>query len=242
MDFRTASGIPSKLQYLDVRGNQFSTPSSLPASLANLTELVEVVGFEQTVFEYLPPYKCKELACRPTYETLWQLQDEKNADGLDAWLCGGLSRDLSTMPFFGAKKLEKFWWDMNDLTATPEFFIKAVAAWPNLRTLDLYDNRIRVSILDLQPLKKLAQLRQLLIQRNFLYGTIDASFFLDWPGEWTIFNVALNWELEGCIPPKAIPRWLEFFYAGTKIKVDPSCGSGHPVDNPRGRGGAHLDL
>jgi len=212
--------------------------SSLPASLANLTGLVEVVGFEQTVYEYAPPYKCKELACRPTYETLWQ--DEKNADGLDAWLCGGLSRDLSTMPFFGARKLEKFWWDMNELTATPEFFIKAVAAWPSLRTLDLYDNRIRVSILDLLPLKNLSHLRQLLIQRNFLYGTIDAAFFLDWPLEWTTFNIALNWELEGCIPPKAIPRWLEFSYAGTKIKVDPSCGSA--PSHSSGGGKVRLDL
>ena len=211
------------LQYLDLRGNRFTT--SLPSSLGNLKELVEVIGFEQNVYEYAPPFHCRSLQCRPTYETLFQESGEK---GENTWICGGLSQDLSTMPFFGARKLEKFWWDMNDLTATPEFFIKAVASWPSLRTLDLYDNRIRVSILALEPLKKLRHLRQVLIQRNFLHGTLDAAFFTDWPEQWTVLNIALNGELGGCLSPKSIPRWLELFHAGSRVRVDESCGSQGP--------------
>ena len=121
------------------------------------------------------------------------------------------------------KKLEKFWVDMNNLTISPHFFDKIVQGWPQLRTLDLYDNNIHLDVSNVMKLKRLPLLHLVQLQNNRLFGRVDSSFFEDWPRNLRQLNLNLNSELQGCIHPRLIPSWLRLFVSGTQIKISYDC-------------------
>ena len=92
-----------------------------------------------------------------------------------------------------------------------------------MRCADLYDNHIRVNINNLKKLKRLKQLHQVLLMRNFLFGTLDDDFFHGWPRAWTYLNVALNRNVKGCIRPSQMPNWLTFSTGATGIIISEGC-------------------
>ena len=114
-----------------------------------------------------------------------------------AWKCDPWTAVVDDLPIFRAKKLEKLWVDMNNLTITEGFFDKVVEAWPEMRTLDLYDNNVHVNVANVVKLKKLPNMQQLLLQNNRVYGTMDSNFFEGWQESWRNLNLVLNRDLQG---------------------------------------------
>lgn len=211
------------LTHLDVRGNHFGHAplgTAFPASMANLVNLVEFIGFEQGTATYqgLSSWCTKRKDCVPTFETLGGGDDESQA-----WKCRPLRGHLDDLPFFGLRKLEKFWFDMNSLELRPHFFEKAVRSWPSLRSLDLYDNNITCEVDDIAHLKALPQMQQLLMQGNRVHGKLRGAFFRDWPETWSKLDLSMNPRLEGCLHPGDLPAPLVFKYAGTRVVVSRAC-------------------
>jgi len=209
-----------ELRHLDVQGNQLSTADAFPASLSKLTNLVELIGFEQGVSSYQgPDSNCiHEQCCVPTFETLAASQGHEEWPS-GSWKCRPLTAELDALPFFAFRRLEKFWMDMNNLTLTPGFFERAATAWPSLRSLDLYDNAITVDIIHVFKLKALPQMMQLLLHGNRIYGTLRGNNFLRWPESWSKLDLSMNPRLEGCLHPDDLPPQLALKYFGTRVTV-----------------------
>jgi hypothetical protein len=85
------------------------------------------------------------------------------------------------------------------------------------------DNNIQMDVHSLLELKRLANIHQVLIQNNDLYGVINASFFHDWPQSWRVLNLGLNRRVSGCLHFHEIPAWVEFVYGGTGLRVSTAC-------------------
>jgi len=229
------------LTHLDVRGNHFGhgpLAGVFPASMAKLVNLVEFVGFEQGRMEYTGPSSPCTIGttCVPTFETLASATevDDPSAN----WKCQPLRAHLNDLPFFSFGRLEKFWWDMNELQLRPGFFAKAARSWPSLRSLDLYDNNITCDVREIAALKRLPQMQQLLLQGNRVYGELRSSFFKDWPATWSLMDLSMNPELEGCLHPEDLPKPLFFKYFGTRVTVSHFCEhEGEPEEEEEGEEG-----
>ena len=98
--------------------------------------------------------------------------------------------DLS-QPFWKWKKLEKFWVDANFYHGSVPAEISTL--WPQLRTLDLYNNELSGVIPE--SLGKLTQLTQIQLQDNHLSGTLPPAV-LNLP-HLKVLRVAVNAELKG---------------------------------------------
>jgi hypothetical protein len=215
-------GRSTDLLRIDVRGGQFGTAKTkvgvdpIPAALSSLKNLVIFVAFEMNKFKCPPPdhqarsRKAGTGPCQPTY--LWK---GMIATPEPPWQCpfaGWRPKfDDMTQPWWSWTSIEKFWVDAN-------FFHGSIPSeiadrWPNLRTLDLYDNDLTGVIP--KEIGQLSQLHQLLLQDNRFSGNIPFNEILKLPKLMSM-NVGTNPELHGCIVKKQLfdhpSLQLEDFY------------------------------
>jgi len=220
-----------QLRYLDLRANRFQSPEALPLTMNKLVNLGQIIGFMQNEQRYNPVedsredgYSCrKKTDCKPIYETVTTFDGEPRDD----WVCGAMKGHLDEFPMYKLSKMEKFWWDMNNLTVTAAYFDHIVTSFPKLRTLDLYDNDIFIDVKHVKKLKRLTQLHQVQLQSNNIYGIIDPSFFDHWPEKWIRLDLNLNRKLRGCLDLEDIPQSIQWpVFAGTQVVITRGGGYG----------------
>eukprot|EP00928_Gymnodinium_smaydae_P027165 TRINITY_DN21090_c0_g1_i1.p1 TRINITY_DN21090_c0_g1~~TRINITY_DN21090_c0_g1_i1.p1 ORF type:complete len:378 (+),score=28.99 TRINITY_DN21090_c0_g1_i1:370-1503(+) len=207
-------GMLSELLALDVRNGYLQ---KLPQELEQLSKLVEFVAFEQSHIELDEGECLEDMTCVPSFESMLD-PDEPGKYRCNA----GWSQDLTALPVFKWRHLEKFWVDANSLWASPGFFAQMAESWPNLRTLDLYDNNIRSDASELVALMRLPLLHQVLLQSNQLVGTFPGEVVASASALITMF-LSFNKDLHGCIPPMKGSKFPAVIAAGTQIRVSGEC-------------------
>lgn len=231
----------TELRALEVSGNRFGRglehpEAAIPAELGKLRNLVEFSAWGQGLVSVKDSRRCPEDdSCELDYESsieFAQLQEglgdtEENTGPKpppigERYKCAGLSWDarLEDMhPIFNWTSLQKFWLDGSRATASDAFFAKAAEAWPNLRTLDLYDNHIQVDASALAAFAQHPHLHQLMLGRNDVRGKLPPELFhIGKP--WRLLQLSLNSKLEGCAPDdlKHVVRLV-----GTKVRFRAGC-------------------
>eukprot|EP00933_Yihiella_yeosuensis_P033776 TRINITY_DN27414_c0_g1_i1.p1 TRINITY_DN27414_c0_g1~~TRINITY_DN27414_c0_g1_i1.p1 ORF type:complete len:571 (-),score=83.73 TRINITY_DN27414_c0_g1_i1:200-1870(-) len=233
-----AKGLPScfgslsELLALDLRGGSLGDleppAKPLPEELNNLTKMVDFIAFEQGHIEVgntdsdNNELKCPAPTCEPSYQTVVDYQHEakyrcKSPGHPKPW-----SEDLNTLPVFKWNLLEKFWVDANHLWASDGYLRRAAAAWPRMRTIDLYDNKIKLDAAELGAFSNHKLLFQFQLQYNQMYGRLPRSVF-NGTSPLATYHMQLNSELEGCFSKKYDKAVGSLYYVGTKIKVGEQC-------------------
>lgn len=208
-------GSLTELLGLDLRNGLLT---GLPEELGNLSKLVEFIAFEQSHEEFEEDSCPGDSSCKPSYQSII------DPDGSGKYRCTSSSQswsqDLSLMPIFKWHNLEKFWVDANALQASPGFLQKAAMAWPNLRTLDLYDNDLSLDVGELSAFAHHPLLHQVQLQRNNLHGVLPDAI-LNSSSLVTLF-LSLNPRVQGCISSERAKR-IAVMRADTGIRLADSC-------------------
>lgn len=172
----------TKLLHLDIRGLWLTQP--LPQSLSSLTQLRTFVAFGQREHHCAEEGCIASIANRVQYET-----------PMIYWCpAGGWNVPLESIMFPEWSKIEKFWVDQNFLHGSiPEWLPDK---WRNLRSLDLYSNRITGTVPE--RLVGMPTLFQLQLHDNSLNGTAPHVGHLS--SSLKFLDVSLNPALHGCWP------------------------------------------
>ena len=158
--------------------------------------------------------------CRPIY--LWRRMLKT---GQHPWTCSGRWTpqfdDLSENPWWSWSKLERFWLDANWMRGSIPSQI--AEKWPNLRSLDLYDNEL---VGNLPPqLGLLTNLQKLQLHANQFSGIVPFRALFALP-ELTTLSVHDNAGLAGCISTAdVLNATLDSLRVtqGTSIKIADRC-------------------
>eukprot|EP00930_Biecheleria_cincta_P019968 TRINITY_DN15109_c0_g1_i1.p1 TRINITY_DN15109_c0_g1~~TRINITY_DN15109_c0_g1_i1.p1 ORF type:complete len:341 (-),score=47.71 TRINITY_DN15109_c0_g1_i1:237-1106(-) len=212
---RSLGGLPAclakltELRYLDAARNKFGTElkapeDAIPVQLSALTRLVEFSAWGQGLTYVRKVASCPEdTQCVLDVETALSFASDGEVN-MERYRCPGKSwsPNLDKLKaIYGWRKLQKFWIDANQITASEYFVREAARAWPQLRTLDLYDNAIEMDVGAFAAFASHPTMYQLYLARNRFFGTfpedlVDAS--KTWPlGSITVF---MNSNVTGCIP------------------------------------------
>jgi len=183
-------GLPScfanlqKLLHLDVRGCWLNQP--LPQSLRTWSQLRTFIAFGQR--EHFCPAK----GCLPSVDN--GLGDDPDV----VFWCpvGGWTVAFESVAFPEWTSIQKFWVDQNFLTGTIPSWLPT--QWRQLRTLDLYSNRLSGSIP--KELAALPQIFQLQLHDNRLTGSVPSTDVFS--PSLRFLHVAMNAELRGCWPAR----------------------------------------
>jgi len=192
---------------LDVRGCWFNGP--LPKSFAKLQQLRSFIAFGQR------EHHCPEDGCVRSWDNRIG-----NEDSPVFWCpSGGWAVPLTSVALPEWKHMEKFWVDQNFLSGSIPDWIPE--KWPDLRSLDLYSNRLSGGIPE--GLLQMPRLFQIQLHDNLLSG--HAPRTETFSSSVRFIDVSVNPSLTGCWPP---PRYVDenevvHLSALTEVKRESFC-------------------
>jgi hypothetical protein len=161
--------------------------------------------------------------CRANYWYRANVIREPDEDDDLPWQCPDtgwkVQFDDPDLPFWKWRNLEKFWVDANFFYGSIPSFI--ADRWPNLRTLDLYNNELSGAVP--KSVGKLTQLTQIQLQDNDLSGELPSEV-INLP-LLQVLRVAVNKRLTGAIFPVQMQAMssrehdlsLNHAYSGIKV-------------------------
>eukprot|EP00054_Salpingoeca_dolichothecata_P011630 m.64566 g.64566 ORF g.64566 m.64566 type:complete len:402 (+) comp19556_c0_seq1:556-1761(+) len=193
----------------------------LPDSFGQLSELMVLSTFESGDF-FCPP---KDIPNRDRCRLHCRVLVDNGTPG-KAFRCpaAGLGGPIPDS-FKKLRRMEKFWVDANFLTGPVPDWLPDY--WPNLRSLDLFDNDFVGEFP--QSYARLQKLEHAQLQCNDLHGVVPRSFF-ELPRLRRV-SIGQNPQLGGCVEHKDVAGTRTVLFAGTQIEFKESCATFDQVNN-----------